>query len=47
MTLTYNYYEHRLQQIKEALILLDGREDTKELCAELRSEQKKILDTIE
>lgn len=41
-----NYYEHRLQEIKEALILFEGREDTKDLVEQLKEERYKIYKII-
>lgn len=42
-----NYYEHRLQEIKEALILFEGREDTKDLVEQLKEERDKILQDLQ
>lgn len=42
-----NYYEHRLQEIKEALILFEGREDTKDLVEQLKEERDKILQELQ
>ena len=42
-----NYYEHRLQEIKEALVLFEGREDTKDLVEQLKEERDKILQELQ